>query len=169
MLKTTSNKLHNFIKNKPLECVFICVTLILLTVLTMQFFFSILPCKMCYLQRYPYYLIFLLSLTYIFMQKRIKIFLIFICLSFITTAGIATYHVAIERKLVSITPNCAGSDNSFVNSSDLLNHLTGLKAVSCDVPAFKLFFTLSEWNLLVAILLFFYTLHAYLRVTNKLD
>lgn len=148
---------------KTLEYSLIIISLLICTVLTMQYFFDIAPCKMCYFQRYPYYLILSLTPVIFLFKKFYRHLQIIVIVSLLTSGLIAAYHVAIERDLVDITPNCATNDADFSDANSLLEHLKTQKPVSCDIAGFKFILTLSEWNLLIALFLASYNLLGFRR------
>lgn len=161
--------LKNFIKTyaliKPIEFLALISCCLLLIVLIMEHIFNILPCKLCNYQRYPYYLIFFISFLYLALktkisqEQKLKQSLLLICLFLsISNIFISLYHVSIEHNWLSKTINCATNASDFEDETSLLNHLTGKQAVSCDVAAFKIIFTLSEWNLIISLLLSVYIL-----------
>ncbi|MBT4921766.1 MAG: disulfide bond formation protein B [Rickettsiales bacterium] len=140
-------------KNHYLKLSFLLAVGLISAVFILQYGFNILPCKLCLLQRYPYYLMLLcLSILYSFrLHKFDKYFLYLVTLCFFATSAIALYHSLVELGYITTQLHCASS-SLYNNLEDMQNSIIGRPAVSCDAAAFKiLYLSLSNWNCLFAL------------------
>ena len=84
-----------------------------------EYFFEILPCKMCLYQRYPYYFIIIFSLVYFFTKKTpLAWYYWIINFSFIIGLFFSLWHVGIEQKIL---PGLSGCSNIIEKTSSLKN------------------------------------------------
>ncbi len=128
--------------------------LVILSALFIEFFLKIKPCILCIYQRYPYYIIILLSLIY-FLKKDLKILLILlIILTSLASIILSTYHVGIETGLIEETTSCKTSLNNNLSKDAILKQLESNLASSCKEVSFKLFgFSLASINIILSIIL----------------
>ena len=128
--------------------------LVILSALFIEFFLKIKPCILCIYQRYPYYIIILLSLIY-FLKKDLKIILILlIILTSLASITLSTYHVGIETGLIEETTSCKTSLNNNLSKDAILKQLESNLASSCKEVNFKLFgFSLASINIILSLIL----------------
>jgi len=128
--------------------------LVILSALFIEFFLKIKPCILCIYQRYPYYIIALLSLIY-FLKKDLKILLILlIILTSLASIILSTYHVGIETGLIEETTSCKTSLNNNLSKDAILKQLKSNLASSCKEVHFKLFgFSLASINIILSLIL----------------
>ena len=128
--------------------------LVILSALFIEFFLKIKPCILCIYQRYPYYIIILLSLIY-FLKKDLKILLILlIILTSLASITLSTYHVGIETGLIEETTSCKTSLNNNLSKDAILKQLESNLASSCKEVNFKLFgFSLASINIILSLIL----------------
>ncbi|MFZ9275477.1 MAG: disulfide bond formation protein B [Candidatus Fonsibacter ubiquis] len=128
--------------------------LVILSALFIEFFLKIKPCILCIYQRYPYYIITLLSLIY-FLKKDLKILLILlIILTSLASIILSTYHVGIETGLIEETTSCKTSLNNNLSKDAILKQLESNLASSCKEVNFKLFgFSLASINIILSLIL----------------
>lgn len=128
--------------------------LVILSALFIEFFLKIKPCILCIYQRYPYYIIILLSLIY-FLKKDLKILLILlIILTSLASIILSTYHVGIETGLIEETTSCKTSLNNNLSKDAILKQLESNLASSCKEVNFKLFgFSLASINIILSLIL----------------
>lgn len=117
-----------------------------------QFGFDYQPCILCLYQRKPFFaIIALVSLTLLFFQsERSQKIAFFFCIFFLLiNAGIATYHVGVERKIFKGPTICSSENlNDFEDLEDLRIALAKTKAIRCDEPSFVfLGLSMTAWNL----------------------
>ncbi len=128
--------------------------LVILSALFIEFFLKIKPCILCIYQRYPYYIITLLSFIY-FWKKDLKILLILlIILTSLASIILSTYHVGIETGLIEETTSCKTSLNNNLSKDAILKQLESNLASSCKEVSFKLFgFSLASINIILSFIL----------------
>jgi len=134
--------------------IFLVNILVILSALFIEFFLEIKPCILCIYQRYPYYIIVLLSLIY-FLKKDLKILLILlIILTSLASIILSTYHVGIETGLIEETTSCKTSLNNNLSKDVILKQLESNLASSCKEVSFKLFgFSLASINIILSFIL----------------
>jgi len=134
--------------------IFLVNILVILSALFIEFFLEIKPCILCIYQRYPYYIIALLSLIY-FLKKDLKILLILlIILTSLASIILSTYHVGIETGLIEETTSCKTSLNNNLSKDAILKQLESNLASSCKEVSFKLFgFSLASINIILSFIL----------------
>jgi len=134
--------------------IFLVNILVILSALLIEFFLKIKPCILCIYQRYPYYIIALLSLIYFF-KKDLKILLILlIILTSLASIILSTYHVGIETGLIEETTSCKTSLNNNLSKDAILKQLESNLASSCKEVSFKLFgFSLASINIILSLIL----------------
>ena len=115
--------------------------------------FHLLPCKLCIVQRIPYFIVLALS---IFNIKRNSKPIVFVMTAVILFgAAVAAYNVAIEKNWVEYNPETCTEKKSATSSKDLsamLDDILNKNAVRCDIPAFVfLGISLAGWNLLASL------------------
>ena len=128
--------------------------LVILSALFIEFFLKVKPCILCIYQRYPYYIIALLSLIY-FLKKDLKILIILlIILTSLASIILSTYHVGIETGLIEETTSCKTSLNNNLSKDAILKQLESNLASSCKEVSFKLFgFSLASINIILSLIL----------------
>ena len=128
--------------------------LVILSALFIEFFLKVKPCILCIYQRYPYYIIALLSLIY-FLKEDLKILLILlIILTSLASIILSTYHVGIETGLIEETTSCKTSLNNNLSKDAILKQLESNLASSCKEVNFKLFgFSLASINIILSLIL----------------
>lgn len=106
-----------------------------------QYGFGLRPCHLCLLQRYPHAVIIALSLVALVMKDRRWLVHIGLICGFllVVDSGIATYHAAVEKGLVSGPSSCTVASNAAGETSldDLRKQLETAPTTFCDEPAFE--------------------------------
>ena len=109
----------NTLKKYWIVIVLITSVIAISIALIAEYFFEILPCKMCLYQRYPYYFIIIFSLIYLFTKKTpLAWYYWIINFSFIIGLFISLWHVGIEQKIL---PGLSGCSNIIEKTSSLKN------------------------------------------------
>ena len=112
----------------------------IITALIAQYFFELLPCKMCIYQRYPYYIIIFISLIFFYFRNiHSKIYLYFTELCFLFGIFFSIWHVGIERKIFSGFSSCSSEINSVNSLKDLKNQIINQDVVFCDEITWSFF------------------------------
>ncbi len=138
---------------------------------TAQYGFDILPCHLCYEQRKPYMLNVLLGLLAHLLAKPAPkaafILLLLAALSFLGDAGIAAFHVGVERGWWEGLTTCGGdgaiADFTKMTPEEMKAYFDHRPIVRCDVPGWVLFgLSMTTYNFMyataLAVFTFFYTL-----------
>lgn len=118
------------------------------------------PCHLCVLQRIPYGVAMLFALMTLATDgpRRMRGFLLLVAaLCFAVDAGLAAYHVGVERHWWESA--CSGGGTGLAGSAaDLLAQLSrGAHPVACDAVSWSLFgMSLAGYNLITALLLALY-------------
>lgn len=129
-----------------------------------QFFFGLEPCVLCLYQRVPYMLIIACFALALALPAARKILALLALLLLFGEMALASFHVAVERGLVTWETGCL--DGGEVDSIDSLREsLLGKTAVPCDEPAFVfLGLSMAGWNIFYAFCLL---ILAYRIMTKK--
>ena len=105
-----------------------------------EFYFNLVPCKMCLKQREPYYIIIAgFTLTSILKwQDRIWFYL---GVQLISIYGLfySIWHVGIENKLLSGPVGCSDGLNITNNTSDLKEQILSKPVINCEDVAWSIF------------------------------
>ncbi len=119
-----------------------------------QYGFGTHPCDLCLLQRYPYAVIVALGLAGLAIKhSRFRQGLYYlILLAFLTTGGIAAYHVGVEQGWVKGPSGCSIEASGSSSLDALKAEILGAPLVSCsDVGASFLGLSMAVWNALYAL------------------
>jgi disulfide bond formation protein DsbB len=121
--------------------------------LVFQHGFGLAPCKLCLLQRNPYYLAIPLGLAASLAPARwSRIALGLLVLVFVVSAGLGMYHAGVEWGFW-LGPNDCGGDAAPTGSmNDFLQQLEQTRVVSCTEAAWRfLGLSLAGWNVLISL------------------
>ncbi len=144
-------------ENGRLTLIFIAAAsvLILGTALVAQYGFGLMPCELCFAQRPPYALTFVLALLALMPvvepeQRRI---IVLLCAGiFAVDAGIAGYHAGVEWKWWQGPTACTGGGK--IDFSDLAAALQKPAFVACDQPAVRVLgLSMAGYNFIAATVL----------------
>lgn len=114
------------------------------------------PCKLCLIERIPYYAAIPLSLLGLALPERLtRLVLGLAALGLLYGAGLSAYHAGAEWGLWAGPSDCGGG--SGVNPSDVgdfLNTLQKTRVADCSTAAWRLFgISLAGWNAVIAFVL----------------
>ena len=146
----------------------IASTLILLVVYFLEYVLGMQPCEMCINERYPYFILILLSLIFLVFRKtsdknQIKFSKIIKCLSLLVIFGALIYsfiHVGIERGFIEGFSGCSASLSNIDNAENLLLALEKAPLIRCDDPVLLFnFISIAESNFVVLALLLFINIY----------
>ena len=132
--------------------------LVLISVYFMEFVLGWKPCELCLLQRYPYFIIILISIAFIIAKiKKKKIspkLAIFLILAPILSGWlIALYHYGIENSYWRNISGCSDQlSNIDINTENLLSGLSEIKP-NCSDPIKIFGISISGYNILSNILM----------------
>ena len=113
--------------------VFLLSVLAISNALIAEFIFHILPCEMCYNQRYPYYFIISIFIVFYFINKTSNIWL-YVLTELAVLYGLfyAVWHVGIEQNLLSGPSNCSGKLEEASSVSDLKEQILNQAVINCN-------------------------------------
>ena len=115
------------------------------------------PCKLCLYQRVPYIIAIFISFVGYNYFKNDKI-LILIFIIFLISALISGYHFGIENNVFEEFSGCTAKSLEITNKSELLKSLND-NISNCKDVNYKLFgISLAGINLLLSLLIVFYSL-----------
>lgn len=117
------------------------------------------PCELCLLERYPFYLAVPLGLATAGAagagRPRLALagFAVLAVL-FLASAGLAAYHAGVEWQLWAGPSGCTGAMTAPAGVDDFLHQLGTVKVVRCDAAALRLLgVSLAGWNVVVSLIL----------------
>jgi disulfide bond formation protein DsbB len=120
-----------------------------------QYGFGLFPCELCLLQRYPYGVIVLLAaLAFVWRRhaQRIATLSIIAIVAWLTTAGIAAYHVGVEQQWWDSATGCTAQTAAGSSIDELRAAILGSPLVSCsDASAVFLGLSMAAWNAVAAL------------------
>ena len=113
--------------------VFLLSVLAIANALIAEFIFNILPCEMCYKQRYPYYFIISIFIVFYFINKTSNIWLYVLTeLAVIYGLFYSVWHVGIEQNLLSGPSNCSGKLEEASSVSNLKEQILNQAVINCN-------------------------------------
>ncbi|MFL5157858.1 MAG: disulfide bond formation protein B [Microvirga sp.] len=118
--------------------------------------FGYVPCKLCLIQRNPYYIVIPLGLVAALLPPRwMRAGLWLLALIFIVSAGLGAYHSGVEWGFFAGPSDCGGGSGAGAgNVGDFLNQLQSTRVVSCTEAAWRfLGLSLAGWNVLISLAL----------------
>ena len=122
------------------------------------------PCNLCILERIPYLLaiiIILLNYKFIHLEKR---FILLLTLIFLAATILSLYHMGIEQGFIEESLVCDLKDGSNLLSKEEILKQLQEKNVSCKDVTFKILgLSLTTYNVIVSILIVYFTTKAYLN------
>ena len=121
------------------------------------------PCNLCILERIPYLLaiiIILLNYKFVHLEKHFFLLLILI---FVAATILSLYHLGIEQGFIKESLVCDLKNSSnLLSKEDILKQLQE-KNVSCKDVTFKILgLSLTSYNIIISIIIVYYTVKAYL-------
>ena len=126
------------------------------------------PCNLCILERIPYLLaIIIITLNYKFshIEKHLILLLILI---FLAATILSLYHLGIEQGFIEESLVCDLKNGSnLLSKEDILRQLQE-KNVSCKDVTFKILgLSLTSYNIIISILIVYFTTRTYLSYDNN--
>ena len=144
------------------------IFLISIVALTSAFFIehvlSHQPCNLCILERIPYLLsIIIIVLNYKFAHLE-KYFMVLLILIFLAATILSLYHLGIEQGFIEESLVCdLKNGTDLLSKEDILKQLQE-KNVSCKDVTFKILgLSLTSYNVIISILIVYFTTKAYLN------
>ena len=149
-------------KKKYLQLLFILSIIILISAYAIEYILGYQPCNLCLIERIPYALaIIVLILNYKFQRDEI-FYTVMLLLIFLFSFVISIYHFSIEQEFIEESSICISKNVDMITKEDILKSLQKLN-ISCKDVAFKIFgLSLTTYNILLSILMFFISTKIYL-------
>ena len=120
-------------KKNWIVVVFITSLIVITVALTAEYLFNILPCEMCYFQRYSYYFLIIMSGLYLlFSLPQNKIYYLLVEISLIIGLFFSLWHVGIENNLISGPTGCSEDLKNIYNKEELKNFIFNKPIMSCN-------------------------------------
>ncbi len=126
-----------------------------------EYFFDLVPCKLCLQQRYPYYvIIFLIIFSFIFKKTNNILLYIFNQISILYGLFYAIWHVGVEQKILLGPKSCSGTLLNTTSIQDLKEQITNQAIVNCSEISWVIMGVSAATinSLLLLFLLFFNTI-----------
>ena len=127
---------------------------LLASAISFEFFYDLVPCKLCIWQRWPHVIIVVVMLLGLSVPNKTWILLL-ISLSAIVTGIIGFYHTGIEQGWWSGPLGCSNQFGSETDISNLTTLLLETPVVKCDEIVWSLFnISMAGWNGIFSLILF---------------
>lgn len=133
--------------------IFVVSAMVLAVVNIMQHGFDIEPCKLCLLQRYPYWFAVVVSAAVILQPGKLSSagFMV-MSIAFAAGAIVGGYHVGIEQHWWDGGGYCTSVDMGEMSEEDLYALIMATPPPSCDVIAWSLLgISLAGYNVISAV------------------
>jgi disulfide bond formation protein DsbB len=125
--------------------------------LVFQYGFGLTPCKLCLIQRNPYYLAMPLALAAALAPRRLaRLILGLVGIVFLVSLGLGIYHSGVEWGFWLGPSDCggAGAAPASGNMNDFLNQLQTTRVISCTEAAWRfLGLSLAGWTAVISLVL----------------
>jgi len=118
--------------------------------------FGLRPCKLCLVQREPYYVAIPLALLAAFLPLRwARVGLTLLAVVFLVSAGLGIYHAGVEWGFFAGPSDCGGTPAPTAGTvGDFLKQLETARVVSCTEAAWRfLGLSLAGWNVVISLAL----------------
>ena len=141
--------------------------LALLIVYYLEFFQGVTPCKLCIYQRFPYFIIILLAISFLLIKNKNfkKISFLFYILIFTSSLIMSIHHFGVENSFWNALTNCESDFKTLSNSNDLKEYLLNKDYVSCSDVSFKfLGISLAGYNTIISFILVVLSLIAFKKL-----
>ena len=125
---------------------------LLLSAFGFEYLGHMVPCKMCYWQRYPHAAAVGLGLAFFLMQHRSLLWLG--ALAALTTGGIGLYHAGVEGGLWQGPESCTSGPIDGLSTDDLVAQVMAAPMVRCDDIPWEMFgISMAGWNTILSLCL----------------
>lgn len=122
--------------------------------LASEHFYGLVPCKLCLVERQPYYVGVPLALVTLLLPGRgpwRRIALALLALVFVVSAALGAYHAGAEWEFWPGPADCGGGSANAADVGGFLRQLENVKVVSCTEAAWRfLGISLAGWNAVVS-------------------
>jgi disulfide bond formation protein DsbB len=159
------NKIHKYF-----IYIFVINLFVVSSALFIEYILKVKPCALCIYQRYPYYLILLLSALFFLKNNWKYSLMILMTLTSIVGFFLAGYHVGIEYGLIDELSSCKTEISKNISKDILLKELQSKLAPSCKQVDFKLFgMSLASINMIMSLIfaILYYKMFSWIKKTSK--
>ena len=149
-------------KTITLKLIFLISIIALASAFFIEYILGHQPYNLCILERIPYLLaLIIIVLNYKFINLE-KYFILFLILIFLAATILSLYHLGIEQGFIEESLVCDLKNSSnLLSKEDILRHLQE-KNVSCKDVTFKILgLALTNYNIIISILIVYFTTRAY--------
>ena len=155
-------------KTITLKLIFLISIIALALAFFIEYILGYQPCNLCILERIPYLLaliIFVLNYKFVYLEKY---FILFLILIFLAATILSLYHLGIEQGFIEESLVCDLKNGSnLLSKEDILRQLQE-KNVSCKDVTFKILgLSLTSYNIIISMLIVYFTTKAYLNYDNN--
>ena len=121
------------LKNNWTFVILVVSLTVICTALIAEYFYGILPCKMCIFQRYSYYALIILSIFFLLLKKQNnKFYYLIVEIILIVGLFFSIWHVGIENDLINGPVACSSTIKDINNIVDLKKHIINTPVITCD-------------------------------------
>ena len=155
-------------KTFTIKLIFIISIIALASAFFIEYALGYQPCNLCILERIPYLMaIIIIVLNYKFIHLE-KYFILFLILIFLAATILSLYHLGIEQGFIEESLVCDLKNGSnLLSKEDILRQLQE-KNVSCKDVTFKILgLSLTSYNIIISILIVYFTTGTYLSYDNN--
>jgi len=159
------NKIHKYF-----IYIFVINLFVVSSALFIEYILEVKPCALCIYQRYPYYLILLLSVLFFLKNNWKYSLIILMTLTSIVGFFLAGYHVGIEYGVIDELSSCKTEISKNISKDILLKELQSKLAPSCKQVDFKLFgMSLASINMIMSLIfaILYYKMFSWIKKTSK--
>ena len=131
----------------------------------LEFFFNLIPCKLCLYQRYLWLFLLLACIINLKQSSKSRYIEMIITITLCAIITLSFYHSGIEFGFFNNIISCTSENNETVNSIEELDFLVrNTKNMDCAFPKFKVFnLSLSNLSFLFSTSLLLFCLKKYNR------
>ena len=155
-------------KTITLKLIFLISIIALASAFFIEYILGNQPCNLCILERIPYLLaLIIIVLNYKFINLE-KYFILSLILIFLAATILSLYHLGIEQGFIEESLVCDLKNGSnLLSKEDILRQLQE-KKVSCKDVTFKILgLSLTSYNIIISILIVYFTTRVYLSYENN--
>lgn len=114
----------------------------------LEYGFNVLPCPMCWWQRYAHYIILLMAVVGFYVPSIARYAKLGIVLAALCGLGVAMWQFAAQHAWLPFPASCSSTHVSYSAAENLLAAMQATKVIPCDKELFKLFgLSLAGWNI----------------------
>ena len=154
-------------KTITLKLIFLISIIALSSAFLIEYVLGHQPCNLCVLERIPYLLaLIIIVLNYKFINLE-KYFILSLILIFLSATILSLYHLGIEQGFIEESLVCDLKNGSNLLSKEAILKQLQEKNVSCKDVTFKILgLSLTSYNIIISILIVYFTTKAYLNYGN---